>query len=112
MLRETASGHTGSAGRRRRAAYRGRMTAGGDTDDELPVYGTAGQCLPEDARRIGLTRDVPDGALLDFAGSLDPAKPLHRVTAWAMLVVFGLPVVFYVLRLALEVLGWAAGHRP
>jgi hypothetical protein len=41
---------------------------------------------------------VPDGALLDFAGNLDGAKPLHRFTAWMLLVVFGLPVVFAVLR--------------
>ena len=48
---------------------------------------------------MGLTHHVPDGALLDFAGKLDGAKPLHRFTAWALLVVFGLPVVFALLRL-------------
>jgi hypothetical protein len=42
---------------------------------------------------------VPDGALLDFAGRLDSARPFHRAVAWAMLLVFGLPVVFYVIRL-------------
>ncbi|MGZ4445198.1 MAG: hypothetical protein ACXVWZ_05115 [Nocardioides sp.] len=60
--------------------------------------------VPDDARRMGLNRSVPDGALLDFAGSLDPAKPLHRITAWAMLVVFGFPVVMYVLELLVQVL--------
>ncbi len=58
-----------------------------------------GNHLPEDARRLGLTHHVPDGALLDFAGSLDGAKPYHRVTAWFLLVVFGLPVLFAVMRL-------------
>ena len=48
--------------------------------------------MPEDARRMGLTHHVPDGALLDFAGALDSRKPLHRATAWVMLAVFGLPV--------------------
>ena len=58
-----------------------------------------GNHLPEDARRLGLTHHVPDGALLDFAGSLDGAKAYHRFTAWFLLVVFGLPVLFAVLRL-------------
>ena len=74
-------------------------------DDEL--YGDEGRPpawfpgghLPHDARRMGLTHHVPDGALLDFAGKLDGAKPYHRITAWALLVVFGLPVVFAILRL-------------
>lgn len=81
------------------------MTGAGDLDDEEPSYGTAGRLLPEDALRIGLTRDVPDGALLDFAGALDSTKPLHRVTAWVMLVVFGMPVLLYVLRLLVDLLG-------
>ncbi len=66
--------------------------------DTEPVW-FPGNHVPEDARRLGLTHHVPDGALLDFAGKLDGAKPLHRFTAWALLVVFGLPVVFAVLRL-------------
>ena len=56
--------------------------------------------LPPDAVRMGLNRAVPDGALLDFAGSLDGSKPLHKVTAWVMLVVFGMPVLGYLWRLA------------
>jgi len=75
-----------------------------DHDDDTPPYWEAGQHLPGHARAMGLTHHVPDGALLDFAGSLDSAKPLHRVTAWVMLVVFGLPVVLYVVRLVLDVL--------
>ena len=70
--------------------------------DESVPYWFPGTRLPEEARRIGLTHHVPDGALLDFAGALDSTKPLHRVTAWVMLAVFGLPVLLYVLRLVLE----------
>ncbi|GAA5156079.1 hypothetical protein GCM10023340_42960 [Nocardioides marinquilinus] len=70
-----------------------------DPDDDAPPYWFPGQHLPEHARGMGLTHHVPDGALLDFAGSLDGTKPLHRITAWVLLVVFGLPVVFAVMRL-------------
>lgn len=69
-----------------------------DEDDGAPPYWFAGQHLPEDARRMGLTHHVPDGAILDFAGRLDSSKPVHRFTAWALLVIFGLPVVFAVMR--------------
>ncbi len=68
-------------------------------DEDTPPSWFAGQHLPPDARRMGLNHTVPDGALLDFAGSLDSTKTLHRVTAWVMLAVFSAPAVFYVLRL-------------
>jgi hypothetical protein len=71
-----------------------------EPDDETPPYLLQGGHLPDDARAMGLTRLVPDGALLDFAGSLDPSKPRHLITAWVMLVVFGLPVVLMALRIA------------
>jgi hypothetical protein len=71
-----------------------------------PPYWFPGTRMPDEARRIGLTHHVPDGALLDFAGRLDPARPFHRAVAWVMLAVFGLPVVFYVIRL-METIG---GH--
>ena len=74
---------------------------GPDTEipEDAPPSWFPGQHLPEHARRLGLTHHVPDGALLDFAGSLDSTKTVHRVTAWVLLVVFGLPVVFAVMRL-------------
>lgn len=65
-------------------------------DDSEPVW-FPGQHLPAHAKGMGLTHHVPEGALLDFAGSLDGAKLGHRVTAWLLLVVFGLPVVFTVM---------------
>jgi hypothetical protein len=74
-------------------------------DDDTPPSWFAGQHLPEDARRMGLNHTVPDGALLDFAGRLDSTKPLHRATAWVMLVVFAMPAVFYVLRLLRDLSG-------
>jgi hypothetical protein len=67
--------------------------------DPAPPYWFPGNRMPADAQRMGLTHHVPDGALLDFAGRLDPTRTYHRVVAWAMLVVYGLPVVFYVIRL-------------
>ncbi|MBC9735517.1 hypothetical protein [Nocardioides marmotae] len=69
-----------------------------DHDDDTPPSWEAGLHLPPDAHRMGLTAHVPDGALLDFASRLDPTKRRHRITAWVMLVVFGLPVVFAALR--------------
>lgn len=69
-----------------------------DHDDNTPPLWFPGEHLPDHARRMGLTSHVPDGALLDFAGTLDSTKPLHRFTAWVLLVVFGLPVVFAILR--------------
>jgi len=72
-----------------------------DEDDEpdAPPIWFAGQHLPPDARRMGLSHHVGEGAILDFAGRLDSAKPVHRITAWVLLLVFGLPVVLSVLRL-------------
>ena len=73
-------------------------------EDAAPSW-FPGEHLPPDARRMGLTHHVPDGALLDFAGNLDSTKPVHRITAWVLLVVFGLPVVFAILRIF-----WALGR--
>lgn len=75
-----------------------------DLDDDTPPVWFAGQHLPLDAQRMGLTHYVPDGALIDFAGRLDAAKTLHRVTAWVLLFVFAFPVLMYVLRLVQEFL--------
>ena len=66
-------------------------------DGELPWEVERG--LPSDARRMGLSPNVPDGAMLQFAGSLSGAKLSHRIVAWVLLVTFGLPVVLMVLRL-------------
>jgi hypothetical protein len=72
-------------------------------DDDSPPYWFAGNRMPEGAQLMGLTHHVPEGAILDFAGKLDSSKTTHRVAAWVMLVVFCLPVAFYVLRLVLDI---------
>ena len=72
-------------------------------DDDAPPYWFPGNQMPTDAQRMGLTHHVPDGAILDFAGKLDPSQLKHRIAAWVMLVVFCLPVFFYILRLVLDV---------
>ena len=74
-------------------------------DDDSTPYWYPGNRMPDTARQMGLTHHVPDGALLDFAGRLDSTKISHKVAAWVMLVVFCLPVFFYVLRLVLDVVG-------
>jgi hypothetical protein len=68
-------------------------------DSDLAPYWFPGQTMPHEARRIGLSHHVPEGAILDFAGRLDSARPSHRAVAWVLLVAFGLPVVLYVVRL-------------
>ncbi len=73
-------------------------------DDDTPPYWFPGNRTPADAQRMGLTHHVPEGALLDFAGKLDSSRLKHRIAAWVMLVVFCLPVVLHILRLALDVL--------
>jgi hypothetical protein len=67
-------------------------------DEDTPPSWFPGGHLPADARQMGLTHHVAEGAILDFAGKLDATKPYHRAAAWVLLVVFGLPVVFAVLR--------------
>ncbi|WP_435747872.1 hypothetical protein [Nocardioides sp. SYSU DS0663] len=69
-----------------------------DHDDDTAPYWEAGHHMPTDARAMGLSAHVPDGALLDFAGRLDATNRRHRVTAWFMLLVFGMPVFFALLR--------------
>jgi len=73
------------------------------TVEPAPPYWFPGGRMPDDARRMGLTHHVPDGALLDFASHLDSSRPFHRAVAWVLLVVFGGPVVIYVVQLVHDV---------
>lgn len=63
-------------------------------DDEDPPVVPAVNGIPAEARRMGLTRHTEEGALLDFAGSLNATKPSHRMMAWLMLLVFTAPAAF------------------
>ena len=58
--------------------------------------------FPVDAQRMGIDRWTGnDAALLAVAASLDPAKASHRVVAWLLLLVVGMPVpleVWQILR--------------
>ncbi|WP_310961022.1 hypothetical protein [Nocardioides terrisoli] len=56
--------------------------------------------FPTDAQRMGFDRFTGDNAaLLAVASALDPAKSSHRIIAWLLLVVVGLPVVLEIWRL-------------
>ena len=66
-------------------------------DDEVP-WVPVGH-LPPDARRVGLSPLVPDGALLEFAGSLDGRRLSHRIVAWVLLAAFVLPLLLTVVEI-------------
>ncbi|TDO36435.1 hypothetical protein EV643_120167 [Kribbella sp. VKM Ac-2527] len=54
---------------------------------------------PEGAKRMGLSRHTEEGAVLDFASSLDGAKPGHKMMAWILLVTFAAPALYTLLLL-------------
>jgi hypothetical protein len=59
--------------------------------------------MPEDSRRMGLDRRVPEGAWIEFASMLDSRKKSHVAVAVVLLVVFMLPVLT-TLKFVLETL--------
>lgn len=50
-------------------------------------------------RRMGLDARTEEGALVEFASSLDATRPAHRVVAWVLLVAFAVPAASMLLRL-------------
>lgn len=62
--------------------------------------------MPEEHRRMGLDPRTEEGALVEFASSLDSARPAHRVVAWVLLVTFAVPALLMLLRLLGEI--WSA----
>ena len=44
--------------------------------------------MPDDAARMGLDRNVPDGAWIHFVASLDGSRLSHKLVAWALLLLF------------------------
>jgi hypothetical protein len=69
-----------------------------DEDPPPLTYAYDTQPIPYDARRMGLDRNTEEGALISMAGSLNPAKPSHRLVAWIMLAVFCVPLVITLLN--------------
>jgi hypothetical protein len=69
-----------------------------DGDPPPLTYAHDIQPIPADARRIGLDRNTEEGALVAMAGSLNPAKPLHRLVAWILLAAFCIPLVITVVN--------------
>jgi hypothetical protein len=69
-------------------------------EDEPPplTYAHDSQPIPYDARRMGLDRNTEEGALISMAGSLNPAKPSHRLVAWILLAAFCLPILITLLH--------------
>jgi hypothetical protein len=49
---------------------------------------------PDEAKRMGLSRHTEQGAVLQFASSLDGAKPGHKMMAWILLITFAAPVLY------------------
>ena len=68
-------------------------------DDDEPQPWSPDEHIPADAKRMGLNANVPDGALLEFAGALDSTKLSHRVVAWVLLAAFLTPVLLTLLSL-------------
>lgn len=55
--------------------------------------------LPAEHERMGLSRNTEEGALLEFANALNPARLSHRVVAWVVLLAIGLPLLLSVISL-------------
>lgn len=78
-----------------------------DRDDLEPArpayYGIPPEALadqaPAEASRIGLSRHTEEGALIEFASSLNGAKPVHKLLAWLLLVAFAAPALYTMLFL-------------
>jgi len=80
----------------------GAMSAyGGDerefvegADEPPPLVTAHAQTgVPADALKMGFDRNTEEGALIAMAGSLNPAKPTHKVVAWVLLVAFAMPLL-------------------
>lgn len=60
--------------------------------------------LTPEQQRMGFDSRTEEGALLEFASSLDATRPVHRAVAWVLLVSFAVPAVLLALRLFGELL--------
>ena len=78
-----------------------RLDASGD-----PGHGPVGHEIwqppemPDDLRRIGLTRNTEEGAWIEFVSMLDRSKPSHVTIAWLILLtLFGIPLLMTITQL-------------
>jgi len=78
-----------------------RLDASGD-----PGHGPVGHEIwqppemPDDLRRIGLTRNTEEGAWIELASMLDSSKRSHVAMAWLILLtLFGFPLLMTVSQL-------------
>lgn len=55
--------------------------------------------MPDDQRSMGLDARTEEGALVEFASSLDASCPAHRMVAWVLLLAFGIPAMMSLLHL-------------
>ncbi|MFC5178512.1 hypothetical protein [Nocardioides taihuensis] len=73
-----------------------RLDPSGDPGHhELPSSLWTPPEMPEDLRRMGLTRNTEEGAWIELVSTLDPSRPGHVVVAWLILIVLvGMPAFF------------------
>jgi hypothetical protein len=74
-----------------------RLDDADDADDAVPTLAPAHNGVPPEVGRMGLSRHTDEGALIEFASSLDSAKPSHKFIAWLMLLAFVAPALLALL---------------
>lgn len=61
------------------------------------------RATPQDHERMGLDRNTVEGAMVNFASTLDGKRRKHRIVAWAILFfMFGLPLLLVAVQSILE----------
>jgi hypothetical protein len=70
-----------------------RLEPSGDPGHEESYAAWRPPAMPADQARLGLDRNTVEGAWIEFASSLDRRKPSHRVVAWVLLVLIGVPLL-------------------
>jgi len=68
-------------------------------DEPTPEHLYFSRHLPLDAELMGLDRNTEEGAMIAMAGSLQPARPFHRLIAWVVVLALTLPLLLTLLGL-------------
>ncbi len=63
--------------------------------------------MSDEHRRMGLDARTEEGALVEFASSLDARRPGHRLVAWVLIAVFAVPALISLAHLLTQLLGGA-----